>query len=244
MDFNQILLSLKVLALEVPAKGASDAVSSGQIYSMLRLVMFGLCVACIVFAVIWFFRFNILKIINDFTGKNARKSIAKKRSENEKSGKKSFGPTPKAEERGPLTDKMRESQKLGKKAKRKAAKTGEATDVLPNRKNAPEGEATAILPNRIPNDKSKMVGEPTDVLPHKIPNDKSQMVGASTDVLPNRTGNIPTANPQTDIGEATSVLQSEATTVLNRNMAAETDVLPSKLETIQSIVLIHTQEVI
>ena len=206
----------------------NDPASAASITKVLMFVFFGFAILFLVAAIVFFVIFKIPKIINDFTGKNARKSIAKKRSENEKSGKKSFGPTPKAEERGPLTDKMRESQKLGKKAKKKAAKTGEATDVLPNRKGAkiaPEGEATEVLPNRIPDDKSQMVGSPTDV-------------------LPNRTGDIPAANQQSEIGEATSVLQSEATTVLNRNMAAETDVLPSRLETIQSIVLIHTQEVI
>ena len=68
-----------------------------------------------------------------------------------------------------------------------------------------------------------------------------------TDVLDDGTELLTPENSiqMTNDSDATDVL-SEATEVLvnNANVAPETDVLPSGLEIIQSIVLIHTNEVI
>lgn len=163
-----------------------------QFYQILSYVAFALAGMSFAFAVYCFFRFNIIKIINDLTGRTAKLSIAKKRSENEKSGDKSFRPTQKAKDRGKTTDKIRESEKLMNK---KPSKYSEATDVLDDGTEllAPESMAVETV------DSSE---EGTDVLT-----------------------------------DATEVL-------VNKVSEPEIDILPSGFEIIQSIVLIHTNEVI
>ena len=172
-----------------------------QFYQILSYVMFALAAASFAFAIFCFFKFNIVKIINDLTGRTAKKSIEKRRSENEKDGNKSHRPSSKAKQRGTVTSKMRESQKLNKKT---AAAKSQSNEKI----------------------------------------DKLQMSGDSTEVLQGEKISDAAIPVSSNIGEATTVLQSTATTVLNKDMASETEALPSKLETIQSIVLIHTDEVL
>lgn len=80
-----------------------------QIYQTVSIVAFSLAGASLAFAIFCFFKFRIIKIMNDLSGRTARKSIAKRRAENEKSGDKSFRPSPKAKARGAKTDKIRKN---------------------------------------------------------------------------------------------------------------------------------------
>ncbi|MBE6817533.1 MAG: hypothetical protein E7517_00035 [Ruminococcaceae bacterium] len=240
----------------IAASGLKEISKDAYITQLVAIIAFGLAGAALVAAIVFFVVFKIPKIINDFTGNTARKSIAKKRKENEKSGKKIFGPTPKAQDRGPLTDKVQPinnvppSDKVGSEATdvlpgrmgaQPAGEGSEATDVLPNRMCAqPTGEgseATDVLPNRMGAQPAGEGSEATDVLPNRMGAQPAGDGSEATDVLPNRMGAQPA-------GEATTVLQSQGTTVLNRNMATATEALPSRLEMIQNIVLIHTDEII
>lgn len=54
--------------------------------------LFALSAAALICAVVFWVKFKIPKIIGDLTGRNAKKEIAKMRSENEKTGKMKFQP--------------------------------------------------------------------------------------------------------------------------------------------------------
>lgn len=71
-----------------------------QTLSVISYVIAGICFAL---AVILWFRFKIPDVINDLTGKTAKKTIAKMRSANEKSGVKFYKQSATNVERGKLT---------------------------------------------------------------------------------------------------------------------------------------------
>lgn len=81
-----------------------------QVYNIISIVAFSLSGISLVFAVFFWFKFEILKVIGDLSGRTARKSIEKMREANENSGKKSFRPTPVAKNRGTLTEKIKETE--------------------------------------------------------------------------------------------------------------------------------------
>lgn len=59
-------------------------------------------------AVFFFIKFKIPSVVGDLSGRNARKSIAQMRNNNEKSGNKSFRPSKTNVDRVKLTDTMKE----------------------------------------------------------------------------------------------------------------------------------------
>lgn len=77
-------------------------------------VSFILAFIFLVLAVILWIKFQIIHIIGDLSGRTAKKSIAKMREKNEKTGKKSFKPSSENLQRGKLTDKMKDSEKFEK----------------------------------------------------------------------------------------------------------------------------------
>lgn len=77
-----------------------------QIYQAISMAAFSIAASCLIFALFCWFKFGIWKIIGDLSGRNAKKSIEQMRAENEKSGNKTFRPTPVAVKRGPLTETM------------------------------------------------------------------------------------------------------------------------------------------
>ena len=83
---------------------------SGEVFAktlfMISNVAFAIAAVCAVLAVIFFIMFKIPSVIDDLSGKNARKSIAQMRSHNEQSGNKSFRPSKTNESRVKLTDTM------------------------------------------------------------------------------------------------------------------------------------------
>ena len=109
--------------------------------STVAFVVSGVSLALSVF--FWFF-FRIPTVIGDLSGKNAKKSIAKIRANNEKSGNKSFKPSATNQERGKLTETMAgltesKNQKPKSNVKKKTSKTNinsneAVTDVLSSNK--------------------------------------------------------------------------------------------------------------
>lgn len=77
--------------------------------SIISFIIAGVCLVLSVF--LWIF-FKIPTVIGDLSGRNARKSIAKMRAANEKSGFKSYKASKTNAERGKLTDTMQHSKKL------------------------------------------------------------------------------------------------------------------------------------
>lgn len=109
-----------------------------QIYRMVSIAAFSLAGVSLVLAVIFWVKFRIWKVISDLSGRTAKKSIEQMRAANEKSGKKSYRPTPVAAERGKLTEPIRQG-----KQKEEAAKEGEGTEVLQYTANGTEVLAPA-----------------------------------------------------------------------------------------------------
>ena len=79
---------------------------SADVLSIISLVCFIIASACLILTVVLWFRFKILQVINDLTGRSARKSIEQMRQANEKSGLKSFRPSTTNAKRGKLTETM------------------------------------------------------------------------------------------------------------------------------------------
>lgn len=71
---------------------------------IIAIVLFVLAAVLFGMAVILWFKFKILDVINDLSGRSAQKSIAQMREANEKTGLKSFRPSPSAKARGTITD--------------------------------------------------------------------------------------------------------------------------------------------
>lgn len=70
---------------------------------LLSIISFAVAAACLVLAVFLWFFFRIPDVIGDLSGRTARKSIAKMRAANEKSGSKSYKESKANAERGKLT---------------------------------------------------------------------------------------------------------------------------------------------
>jgi hypothetical protein len=63
-----------------------------ELLTKISWTLFALSAAALICAVVFWVKFKIPKIIGDLTGRNAKKEIAKMRSENEKTGKMKFQP--------------------------------------------------------------------------------------------------------------------------------------------------------
>ena len=72
----------------------------------LSIISFVLAVAFLILAAILWFVFKIPNVIGDLSGSNARKSIARMRQQNEKTGDKSYKASKKNFARGKLTETM------------------------------------------------------------------------------------------------------------------------------------------
>lgn len=85
-----------------------------QTYELITYVAFVLAALCFIISVILFTAYNIPSVVNDITGKTARKSIENIRRNNEESGNKAFKPSSVNIERGKLTEKISEANHFEK----------------------------------------------------------------------------------------------------------------------------------
>lgn len=63
--------------------------------SLLSTISFGLAIVCLLMAIVFWIKFNIMEIIGDLSGRTAKKSIANMREKNEKAGYKRYHSAPK-----------------------------------------------------------------------------------------------------------------------------------------------------
>lgn len=120
------------------AAGSTNYEQLANIFKISTIVLFSLAGVCLAFAIFAFITFKIPNVIGDLSGRNARKSIEQMRQENEKGGKKSHRPHPVANDRGTLTEpikqnsaKLKKQKQASKKPAQKPDTTGStATDVL------------------------------------------------------------------------------------------------------------------
>lgn len=163
---------------------------------LLSIISFAVAVGCLVLAVFFWFFFKIPTVIGDLSGRTARKSIAKMRAANEKTGSKSYKASQTNAARGKLTGTM---PGIGKE--KKSDGNPETGLLSENKAYGLDTEATGILDD-----------------------------------------------------EATGILGSETTGLLvDENATAPLDMqnpIPivrtggKKLEIIEEVILIHTDEVI
>lgn len=113
--------------------------------SILSIVSFAVAVVCFVLSIFFWIFFRIPKVIGDLTGRTARKSIAKMRAANEKTGAKSYKESKTNAERGKLTGTMPDSGKLTKKKEAKDDQKPETGLLVENKAEMYESNATGIL---------------------------------------------------------------------------------------------------
>lgn len=83
---------------------------------LLSIISFSVAGVSLVLAVFFWFFFKIPNVIGDLTGRTARRSIAKMRAANEKTGAKSYKESKTNAGRGKLTGTMPDSSKLNGKS--------------------------------------------------------------------------------------------------------------------------------
>lgn len=116
-----------------------------DILSIVSLVSFILSGVAFVLAILFFILFRIPSVIGDLSGRTARKSIAKMRLANEKTGVKSYKESKTNVERGKLTGTMPDSGKLNKKNSAPANGQPETGLLADNKAEGLESEATGVL---------------------------------------------------------------------------------------------------
>ncbi len=111
-----------------------------QLLQTLSIIAFAVAGVLLVLAIFFWFFFKIPTVIGDLTGRTARKSIAKMRSANEKTGIKTYHSSKTNASRGKLTETMPDAHK-------KQDEDGSAETVLlkHNPVGDPEGVVTGVL---------------------------------------------------------------------------------------------------
>ncbi len=109
-----------------------------EVLSIISIISFVIAGICLTLAVFFWFKFDIPAVIGDLSGRTARKSIAKMREENEKSGNKSYRSSIVNRERVVITNPISGS----KVASGNEVETG---ILLENRAENYDSEQTALL---------------------------------------------------------------------------------------------------
>lgn len=128
-----------------------------QLYNTISVVGFALAGLFLLFAILFWFKFQIPKVISDLSGRTARKSIEEIRARNESSGKKTFRPTPVAAAPGAATDaiSVRMVPADGSEATERLTPIEEQTALL-------AGDATEQLQRE--REETEVLSEKTEVL--------------------------------------------------------------------------------
>lgn len=116
-----------------------------QTLQTLSIISFAVAGVCLVLAIFFWFFFKIPTVIGDLSGRTARKSIAKMRAANEKTGAKSYKESKTNAERGKLTGTMPDSGKLKKKTTASDDGKPETGLLAENKADGLEAEATGVL---------------------------------------------------------------------------------------------------
>ncbi len=90
----------------------TGAMSLSDIYMIVCYTGIALCILFLIITLVLFFKDNIIEVIGDLSGSNARKGIENIRNQNRSSGNKAHKPSHINLERGRLTDKITKSGAL------------------------------------------------------------------------------------------------------------------------------------
>lgn len=113
--------------------------------STLSTISFAVAGVSLALAIFFWFFFKIPTVIGDLSGRTARKSIAKMRAANEKTGAKSYKESKTNAARGKLTGTMPDSEKLSKKKILDDDQRPETGLLAENRADGVNTEETGIL---------------------------------------------------------------------------------------------------
>lgn len=116
-----------------------------QTLQTLSIISFAVAGVCLVLAIFFWFFFKIPTVIGDLSGRTARKSIAKMRAANEKTGTKSYKESKTNAERGKLTGTMPDSGKFNKKNEAPDDDKPETGLLVDNKANGLDSEETGML---------------------------------------------------------------------------------------------------
>ena len=116
-----------------------------QTLQTLSIISFAVAGVCLVLAIFFWFFFKIPTVIGDLSGRTARKSIAKMRAANEKTGAKSYKESKTNAERGKLTGTMPDSDKLDKKNEVPDDDKPETGLLADNKADGLDSEETGVL---------------------------------------------------------------------------------------------------
>lgn len=113
--------------------------------STLSTISFAVAGVSLTLAIFFWFFFKIPTVIGDLSGRTARKSIAKMRAANEKTGAKSYKESKTNAARGKLTGTMPDSEKLSKKKLADDEQRPETGLLAENRADGVDTEETGLL---------------------------------------------------------------------------------------------------
>ena len=116
-----------------------------QTLQTLSVISFVIAGACLVLAVFFWLFFKIPTVIGDLSGRTAKKSIAKMRAANEKTGTKSYKESRINAERGKLTGTIPNSGKPNKSQRTPHDGKPETGLLTENKADGFESEATGML---------------------------------------------------------------------------------------------------
>jgi hypothetical protein len=175
-----------------------------QTLSTLSIVAFVIAGVALVLGIFLFIYFKIPGVISDLSGKNAKKSIARLRESNEKTGKKSYAPSETNAARGKVTSTIPGITSNGPD-KRGAKVNAAQTPVQPAPAPRVQGQQMPVqsvpnVANEMPEtgildeNRSENVGEATDLL--YDPN-ATELLAETPKEPPKRVGGVPITQTET-----------------------------------------------
>ena len=206
-----------------------------QTLQLLSTVAFAVAGACLILAVFLWFFFKIPSVIGDLSGRTARKSIARIREANEKSGNKSYVPSKINAARGKITAAMSETgTNTGQK------ENPETGLLVENKVKSEDFDQTGILDNDAT---GKLESDATGKL-------KSDATGklesdATGKLNPNATEKLDSDGTEMLYSEETGKLKPENKAMIHNNkenFESRKRSACKEMEIIEEVMIIHTEE--
>lgn len=206
-----------------------------QTLQLLSTVAFAVAGACLILAVFLWFFFKIPGVIGDLSGRTARKSIARIREANEKSGNKSYVPSKINAARGKITAAMSETgTNTGQK------ENPETGLLVENKVKSEDFDQTGILDNDAT---GKLESDATGKL-------KSDATGklesdATGKLNPNATEKLDSDGTEMLYSEETGKLKPENKAMIHNNkenFESRKRSACKEMEIIEEVMIIHTEE--
>ena len=222
-----------------------------QTLQLLSTVAFAVAGACLILAVFLWFFFKIPSVIGDLSGRTARKSIARIREANEKSGNKSYVPSKINAARGKITAAMSETgTNTGQK------ENPETGLLVENKVKSEDFDQTGILDNDATGKlESDVTGKLESDATGKLKSDatgklKSDATGklesdATGKLNPNATEKLDSDGTEMLYSEETGKLKSENKAMIHNNkenFESRKRSACKEMEIIEEVMIIHTEE--